>query len=249
MTTWLACTHRITCQRVADGCGIGLRMLAVFKGTAAISSTFRIRRGRIPVYSSQAWPGLIKFQHISWSSSFSTTRLLRLLRSVSMVSVLLVSLWRRWWISRPACWMVARISNCRNCCKNWKSRNEFNEFVWIRDCESLWVPQFLVSYVSLCFFDFFASFCIPILIPHVFTLHPGVSYTSIHHPVRKMYIPQHVPHEKRLFPGGENYRKYASWYATGYPNELEHYSLEGNTTWNSTWKQQRRREYVCAMVA
>lgn len=58
-----------------------------------------------------------------------------------------------------------------------------------------------------------------------------------------------VPNEKRPFPGGENYRKYASWYATGYPNELEHYSLEGNTTWNSTWKQQRRREYVCAMVA
>lgn len=51
-----------------------------------------------------------------------------------------------------------------------------------------------------------------------------------------------------LLDGGENYRKYASWYATGYPNELEHYSLEGNTTWNSTWKQQRRREYVCAMV-
>lgn len=48
-------------------------------------------------------------------------------------------------------------------------------------------------------------------------------------------------------PGGDNYERYASWYATGYPNELEHYSVKA-ANWNETWKKQRRNEYVCAMA-
>lgn len=51
-----------------------------------------------------------------------------------------------------------------------------------------------------------------------------------------------------FFPaGGDNYERYASWYATGYPNELEHYSVKA-ANWNETWKKQRRNEYVCAMA-
>ena len=50
-----------------------------------------------------------------------------------------------------------------------------------------------------------------------------------------------------LLEGGDNYERYASWYATGYPNELEHYSVKA-ANWNETWKKQRRNEYVCAMV-
>ncbi|CAK9010461.1 unnamed protein product [Durusdinium trenchii] len=52
---------------------------------------------------------------------------------------------------------------------------------------------------------------------------------------------------ERLLEGGESYERYASWYASGYPNELEHYSLKA-ANWNATWKWQRRRQYVCALV-
>ena len=163
MTTWLACTNRITCQRVADGCGIGLRMLAVFKGTAAPFG-FDV----VGYLFIAARPGLASSNFtyfLIYIALFSTTSLLRLLRSVSMVSVLLVSLWRRWWFSQPACWMVARISTgtvARTGSLEW-----IQELVIASHCESLWVPQFLVSYVSLHHFasQFWfrtSSRCIPV---------------------------------------------------------------------------------------
>ena len=52
-----------------------------------------------------------------------------------------------------------------------------------------------------------------------------------------------------LLEGGETWKKYAKWYATNYPSDLQHYtSLTTDSVANATWKLQRRKQYVCATV-
>ena len=221
------------------------------------SSTFRIRRGRIPVYSSQAWPGLIQIStyFLIYIALFRPLVCCVCWGQWVWFQFLLVSLWRRWWISQPACWMVARISTGTVARTGSLGMNSMN-----------WWLRVIASHCESLSSSFLMFLCI--------ILHPNSDSARLHaasrclihfHPSssQEMYIlgPKellncsnvfHVsacPKWKTPIPRRRKLSKYASWYATGYPNELEHYSLEGNTTWNSTWKQQRRREYVCAMVA
>ena len=92
----VACTHRIRCKRIADGCSIGLRMLVDVEGTVT--------------------PLGFKVVGYLYSSQPSSKKL-------PMVLVLLVSLWRRWSISQPAYWMVARIESWN--CENWSDCRSF----------------------------------------------------------------------------------------------------------------------------
>ena len=52
-----------------------------------------------------------------------------------------------------------------------------------------------------------------------------------------------------LLTGKDSWKRYARWYAAGYPSDLQHYGVATtDSEANATYKLQRRKQYVCAAV-